>query len=113
MDNDNPNESGPSSYWFSFYDADGDRIFHSRMFSGRCESVKANGQRCKRRCVIGVEYCNTHLPKEKKLQIRQSNIANGGKGLFAHQEMLKQMQLSLKRDKKLLIMKENIWMQMN
>jgi SET domain-containing protein len=83
---DNDNEISPSSYWFSFYDADNDRIFHSRMFSGRCQYIKANGQRCKRRCCIGIELCNTHLPMEKNLQIRQSNIANAGKGLFAHRE---------------------------
>jgi hypothetical protein len=79
---DNPNEIADSSYWFSFYDDEQNRIFHSKMFSGRCETIKANGERCKKRCVIGIEYCASHLPKEKHLQIRPSNV--GGKGLFAY-----------------------------
>jgi hypothetical protein len=102
MNNDNPNEIRESSYWFSFYDADNDRIFHSKMFSGRCESMKRNGERCKRRCVMGIEYCGSHLPKEKKLQIRQSNIANGGKGLFAYKENSQPNEIIFKTGQKII-----------
>jgi SET domain-containing protein len=101
-DDDNPNEIGQSCYWFSFYDPDGDRIFHSRMFSGRCESTKANGQRCKRRTCFGIEYCNSHLVKEKKLQIRQSNIPNGGKGLFAYKEHGQPNEIIFKTNQKII-----------
>jgi hypothetical protein len=77
----------PSSYYFSFYDNQNfDRIFYGRLSSHRCTYTKANHQQCKRRAVIGFEYCSTHLPMAKHLQIRESTIENAGKGLFAYLE---------------------------
>lgn len=78
--NRNP-ELAPSSYYFSFYDDNGDRTFYSRMFSGQCRADIKNGNRCRRRCVIGIEFCHSHLPTEMKLQIRDSEY---GLGLFAY-----------------------------
>lgn len=48
----------------------------------RCLGHSKNGQRCKRKCIIGFEYCPTHLESIKKLKIKNSTIPNAGKGLF-------------------------------
>ncbi len=48
----------------------------------RCLGHSKNGQRCKRTCIIGFEYCPTHLESIKKLKIKTSTIPNAGKGLF-------------------------------
>ncbi len=48
----------------------------------RCLGHSKNGQRCKRKCIIGFEYCPTHLESIKKLKIKTSTIPNAGKGLF-------------------------------
>jgi hypothetical protein len=77
-------ELAPSSYYFSFYDANypnGDRVFYSRLQSGRCRADNKNGNRCRKRCVIGVEFCSSHLPIYMNLQIRPSEY---GSGLFAY-----------------------------
>jgi len=76
----------PSSYYFSFYDDHHDRIFYGRLSSHRCSFIKTNHQQCKKRSVIGFEYCTSHLTKAKHLQIRKSTIPNAGKGLFAYLE---------------------------
>jgi hypothetical protein len=76
----------PSSYYFSYYDPQFDRIFHSRMLSSQCQFIKKNGERCKKKCCIGIEYCRPHLTQKKNLQIRKSTIPNGGLGLFAYKE---------------------------
>jgi len=79
-------EIAPSSYYFSFYDPQFNRIFYSRMMSGRCRAMTKRNTHCRKRCCIGIEYCFTHLPIEKSLQIRESTIPNAGLGLFAHRE---------------------------
>ena len=50
--------------------------------SQRCEGHNKSGQRCKRKCIIGYEYCPTHLKSEKDLKIKDSTIPNSGKGVF-------------------------------
>lgn len=72
-----------SSYYFSFYDEDGNRIYYAHMLSGQCCHQKPNGQRCKNRAVIAFEFCHSHLETELHLQLKQSTIANAGKGIFA------------------------------
>jgi hypothetical protein len=75
-----------SSYYYSFYDHNFDRIFYARMYSDRCEFIKKNGERCKRRCCIGIEYCRSHVSLKLHLMIKQSNIPDAGLGLFAKKE---------------------------
>ena len=79
-------ELAPSSYYFSFYDPQFNRIFYSRMVSGRCRANTKRGTQCRKRCCIGIEYCHSHLPIVKKLTIKKSTIPNAGQGLFAHKE---------------------------
>jgi hypothetical protein len=43
----------------------------------------ANRQQCKRRCVIGLLCCHSHLPsKYHDIEVRASLIPNSGKGIF-------------------------------
>lgn len=49
--------------------------------SQRCLGHGKKG-RCKRKCIIGFEYCPTHLEIIKKLKIKPSTIQGAGKGLF-------------------------------
>lgn len=72
-----------SSYYFSYYNANNERVFYSRMFSGQCSFFKKNGERCKRRCVIPFEYCASHIQPAFNVSIRPSTIPEAGKGLFA------------------------------
>jgi len=76
------NDFQPSSYYFTYYDNHFDRIFYGRLLSGRCMANTVKGVRCKRRCVIGFEYCRDHLVTEKCLQIRRRRWSR----LFAHEE---------------------------
>jgi hypothetical protein len=78
-------ELAPSSYHFSCYDGNlpnANRVFYSRLFSGQCRADKKNGERCTKRCVIGIEFCHIHMPSVLHLQIR--NAGNMGLGLFAY-----------------------------
>jgi SET domain-containing protein len=67
--------------YFHFQSDDTD--FNDKLESIQCEAVKSNGQQCKNKTVIGHVYCHVHRRKILKLQIKKSNIVNGGKGLFA------------------------------
>jgi hypothetical protein len=89
------------SYYFSFYNNQFDRIFYSRMYADRCEYIKKNGERCKRRCCIGIEYCTTHLPMHLHLKIKKSTIPNAGLGLFAYQENSQPNQIVFRKDQKI------------
>lgn len=58
-------------------------IAHEAILNAqRCKGHSKNGQRCKRKCIIGFEYCPTHLESLKKLKIKLSTIEGAGKGLF-------------------------------
>ena len=48
----------------------------------QCTAIKANGTRCKNRTCKQYPYCWIHLKSIDKLQVKQSNIPNAGKGLF-------------------------------
>jgi len=68
---------------FKFY-VGNDLVFQCNLKSMRCSGHNKDGKRCKRRCVIGFEYCFMHLASEKHLKIKVSNIPNANKGLFAY-----------------------------
>ena len=58
------------------------------MPSQRCTAETATGRICKAR-TRGGQYCWTHLKKEEGLRIKQSKVAEAGKGLFAEKEFKK------------------------
>lgn len=69
-------------YVFKFY-VENDLVFKTILKSFQCIGHNKNHQRCKRICVIGENYCWTHLMLEKQLRILDSTVVNAGKGLFA------------------------------
>jgi hypothetical protein len=77
------NEERESRYQFTMYDSEHNVLFKTHLISGRCRGNRANGQRCKRRCVVPYEYCPDHLVTFQHVQVRPSTIAGAGKGLFA------------------------------
>lgn len=60
-----------------------DTLFQGDLHSMRCEGQTKSGQRCKRKTVIGLPYCWTHLEIDLHLKIKNSTIPNSGKGVFA------------------------------
>lgn len=84
----------PSTYYFHYrlrsppgetHDAQGiphrNISLDENMESHQCRYTKQNGERCRRRSVIGFEYCFTH--KEKALKVKAQDSQLHGKGLFA------------------------------
>ena len=69
-------------YKFLFYISN-NLFFEADVQCMQCEGTSKNGNQCRRRVCIGTPFCWQHLASEKKLKIKQSNIANAGKGLFA------------------------------
>lgn len=57
--------------------------YRTKLMSIECEETTKKGKRCKRKCVIGSPYCYTHLAYKHHLTIKESTVANAGKGLFA------------------------------
>ncbi len=68
---------------FQFY-INNNSVFKCTLNSTRCEAHNKTGSRCKRKVIIGFEYCFSHLPIEKHLKIADSEINGAGKGLFAY-----------------------------
>ena len=60
-----------------------DSFFNKKLKTMRCTAVKANGQQCKNHTTIGQDYCHAHRKSILHLQIKDSTIANAGRGLFA------------------------------
>lgn len=56
--------------------------FNCILNSSRCIATGKNGLRCKKRSIIGFEYCCIHLLLVKHLKIKPSLIPNSGNGLF-------------------------------
>jgi hypothetical protein len=56
--------------------------YDQRLQSNQCEEINANGQRCRKKVVMGAPYCNIHLKHKHYLVIRDSTIQNAGKGVF-------------------------------
>ena len=57
-------------------------IFNHQLESQRCSYVMTNNERCKRRCVIGLPCCHSHLPIKYHIEVKTSLIPHSGKGLF-------------------------------
>ena len=58
--------------------------FACKLKSAQCLYRRVRGnQRCKKRVVMGLGYCNDHLRKEMGVSIEDSSIEHAGKGLFA------------------------------
>ena len=68
-------------YKFQFYVND-NKIFEGDVLCQRCIGVNKKGNRCSKTACIGTPYCWIHLLYIKKLKIKNSTIANAGKGLF-------------------------------
>lgn len=77
-----------------------DKYFNHMLLSLQCSFVLSNGQRCKRKCVIGVPCCNSHLPIMYHLQIKQSTIPNAGKGLFVYDKTKNNNEIVFKGNRK-------------
>ena len=58
-------------------------FFHGQLVSLQCTAKTSNHQQCKRRCVIGIPFCYTHLLFQCHLRIKQSTLPHAGLGLFA------------------------------
>lgn len=66
------------------YTVDNDVQFTCELASRQCSSHVKSGARCKRRCVIGLPCCWSHLSSDHKLKIKKSLIPNTNmSGLFA------------------------------
>jgi hypothetical protein len=77
----------PQFFHFWYHDAhhpDQDVVFNGQLQSLQCEFIKKDGERCRRRCVIGLPCCHSHLPIKYHVQVRNSLLVDGGKGLFAY-----------------------------
>jgi len=57
-------------------------IFNGQLESHRCSFIMANRQQCKRKCIIGLPCCHSHLPVKYHIEIKNSLIPHSGKGLF-------------------------------
>ena len=40
---------------------DNNVVYHGNLVSSQCTAHSKAGSRCKRRCVIGIPFCYTHL----------------------------------------------------
>ena len=49
--------------------------FEGQLLTSRCSARTKRGTRCKRNCIIGYEYCFSHLETEKELKIKDSTIS--------------------------------------
>lgn len=56
--------------------------FQCQLQSQVCEGTTKRGDRCKRKVIIGLPLCWSHLLSEKHLRIKDSLIPHAGKGLF-------------------------------
>jgi hypothetical protein len=59
------------------------RTFECQLTCTQCTARTATGSRCRRPVCIGTKTCFTHRKRDEGLQVKRSNIANAGKGLFA------------------------------
>ena len=58
--------------------------FNGQLLSLRCTFEKPNGSQCKRRCVVGLPCCASHLPVKFHVKVKDSLLKGAGKGLFAY-----------------------------
>ena len=70
--------------WYFHFRAPNNIHFDEQLISHRCNYILKNKKRCKRRVVIGLPCCASHLPLKYKLQVRESLIPGANKGVFAY-----------------------------
>jgi len=64
--------------------------FQCNLTCHRCEArSESTGTRCKNRVCIGLPYCWLHTRKILKLDVRETNEKNIGKGVFAYDPIAK------------------------
>jgi hypothetical protein len=85
----------PKKFVFS---VNNDVQFEGKLHTGRCSAHTKAGTRCKRHCIIGYEYCYTHLEKDKELKIKDSTIPQADKGLFAFNHTKPDNQVIFRKD---------------
>lgn len=73
---------GGVRYFVYRTDDDNDVSFAGKMKTEQCRKMIGN-TRCKRRSMIGIEYCSSHMAQEMKLKIKTSSIPGAGDGVFA------------------------------
>ncbi|KAI9183756.1 uncharacterized protein BJ171DRAFT_608374 [Polychytrium aggregatum] len=66
-----------------FFTYKSDEPWECRLQCTQCTGTRRDGGRCTRRTCIGLRYCYAHLALERHLEIRNSGIAEAGKGLYA------------------------------
>jgi hypothetical protein len=77
----------PTYFHFHFHnpaEPQDDINFNGQLVSQRCNFIKTHGSQCKRRCVIGLPCCHSHLPIKYHIQVKPSHIPGANKGLFAY-----------------------------
>jgi hypothetical protein len=57
--------------------------FAANLKSDQCSANCKNGNRCRKRVIIGLPYCYVHLLSVMHLRIKPSTVVNAGLGLFA------------------------------
>lgn len=71
-------------YRFKFFrPGENNPSFECVLEPQQCMGTSKNGTQCRRRSVIGLPFCWTHLLSEKNLRIKPSSLPDAGKGLFA------------------------------
>ena len=80
------------------FSVNNDVQFEGKLHTGRCSAHTKAGTRCKRHCIIGYEYCYTHLEKEKELKIKDSTIPQADKGLYAFNHTKPANEILFRRD---------------
>ena len=60
-----------------------DAKFACNLMCATCVAQTSNGNQCKNRTCIGVDYCWVHLLSMRQLRIKPSSIEGAGSGLFA------------------------------
>ena len=57
--------------------------FNCKLTCDRCQHIKASGGRCRNRVCFGTPLCWIHTKIVYGVQVRDSTLADAGKGLFA------------------------------
>jgi len=88
-----------SSKKFTFINHDEETKFECNLESHRCSGKTKNGSQCKRKCVIGFEYCYSHLLSVKNLRIKPAEF---GKGLFAQKRKAEENEILFRKGDKII-----------
>jgi len=68
---------------FKYYINNNQPNFVCTLEKQQCSCIKSDGNRCRRKVVIGLEFCFQHLELKRHLKIKKSTIPNSGLGVFA------------------------------